>query len=72
MRIRECHGGACRVDMGVVQKYITLNGKAMSGTPVDAGTAVKGPLDRAGKTLQKKSPGSAGRVALRVEDLVVE
>lgn len=49
--------------MGVVQKHITLNGKAIGGTPVDAGAAVKGPLDRASKTLQKKSPGSAEWVA---------
>lgn len=38
--------------MGVVQKHITLNGKAISDTPVDAGAAVKGPLDRASKTLE--------------------
>lgn len=47
--------------MGVVRKHITLNGKAMIDAPVDAGGDVKGPLDRASKTLQKKSPDSAGR-----------
>lgn len=60
MRIRDCHRGARRVDMGVVQKHISLNGKAIGGRPVDAGAAVKRPVDRASKTLQKKSLGSAG------------
>lgn len=62
MRVRDCHGGVCRVDMEIVQKQITLNGKAISGTPFDAGATVEGPWDRTGKTLQKESPGSAGRV----------
>lgn len=48
--------------MEIVQKHITLNGKGIIGTPVDAGATVEGPLDRTGKTLQKESPGSAGRV----------
>lgn len=46
--------------MGVVQKHISLKGNAIGSKPVDAGAAVKGPVDRASKTLQKKSPGSAG------------
>lgn len=62
MRFRDCHGGACRVDMEIVQKHITLSGKAISGTPFDAGATVEGPWDRTGKTLQKESPGSTGRV----------
>lgn len=51
-----------RVDMEIVQKHIILNGKAISGTPFDVGATVEGPWDRTGKTLQKGSPGSAGRV----------
>lgn len=33
MRNRDCHEGARRVDMEIVQKRIILNGKAISGTP---------------------------------------
>lgn len=51
-----------RVDMEIVQKRIILNGKAISGAPFDVGATVEGPWDRTGKTLQKGSPGSAGRV----------
>lgn len=64
MRIRDCHGGAYRVDMEIVQKHITLNGKAISGTPFSMLVLPwrgRG-IERTGKTLQKESPGSAGRV----------